>query len=220
MMKIGKGVPELRALGKARGRVGNVCYYMLNGQSVVRSLPAVTRDPRTGAQINCRNKFSYITKLGSVFKSVIHVGYAFSPHVGMSAYSAFVKENIRRVTVDEVRGECVLKARQLVCAVGGMSGMVLSGRYLADGHRLQLRVVERIGMLDTTRCMLVVYEPEECGVKLFDLGCANTLQECMVDLPIRVRAPTFHAYCFCTDTVSKSGSNSSYVEVDRGDLLI
>ena len=187
---------------------------------MVRSLPAVTLDPRTEAQVKCRNKLGYITKLGSVFKPVIRVGYAYSMHVGLNTFSAFVKENIRRVTVQEDSGECVLQARELVCAAGVMSGMVLRGRYVRDGHRLEVEVTERIGMSETTRCMLVVYDARESGVKLYDLGCANTLQTCSVALPVRVDAATFHAYCFCTDSTKRCGSNSTYIEVDRTNLSI
>lgn len=78
---------------KISGRVGNVVYATLNGQTVVRSLPKTNPDKRTPAQLRNQERFRLIHQFCAPFKGVL-IPQIWNPQAKTdNGYNLFVKAN-------------------------------------------------------------------------------------------------------------------------------
>lgn len=78
---------------KISGRVGNVVYATLNGQTVVRSLPRTNPDKRTPAQLRNQERFRLIHKFCGQFKRVLIPQVWNAQAKTDNGYNLFVKTN-------------------------------------------------------------------------------------------------------------------------------
>ena len=60
---------------KAKGRVGNVTCYQLNGEDIMRIIPAHVSNPNTTAQSNHRTKMRLASKFLKTLNDCIKIGY-------------------------------------------------------------------------------------------------------------------------------------------------
>lgn len=78
---------------KISGRVGNVVYATVNGQTVVRSLPRTNPDKRTPAQLRNQERFRLIHKFCAPFKRVLIPQIWNAQAKTDNGYNLFVKTN-------------------------------------------------------------------------------------------------------------------------------
>lgn len=78
---------------KISGRVGNVVYSQVNGQTVVRSLPRTNPDKRTPAQLRNQERFRHIHKFCAPFKRVLIPQIWNGQAKTDNGYNLFVKTN-------------------------------------------------------------------------------------------------------------------------------
>lgn len=60
---------------KAKGRIHNITMYTLNGEDVMRMIPAHVYNPKTTGQTNHRTKIRMASKFIKSFDSFIKIGY-------------------------------------------------------------------------------------------------------------------------------------------------
>jgi len=78
---------------KISGRVGNVVYATLNGQTIVRSLPKTNPDKRTPAQLRNQERFRLIHQFCAPFKRIL-IPQIWNGHAKTdNGYNLFVKTN-------------------------------------------------------------------------------------------------------------------------------
>ncbi|HET6556791.1 MAG TPA: hypothetical protein VFG54_05715 [Prolixibacteraceae bacterium] len=78
---------------KISGRVGNVVYATVNGQTVVRSLPRTNPDKRTPAQLRNQERFRLIHGFCAPFKRVLIPQIWNAQAKTDNGYNLFVKTN-------------------------------------------------------------------------------------------------------------------------------
>ena len=86
-MAIAKG-----PLSQVKGRLKNTTSYMLEGQMVVRAIPAYVRQPETDKQLQSRCRLMLSARLAKMFGTPLKRGFA-RRDVGMSVRAQFSKIN-------------------------------------------------------------------------------------------------------------------------------
>ena len=159
-------------LGSFSGKVGNVVGASWRSITYMRSLPSVTRNPRTEKQLSQRNKFSLIGKFLKTIIPVIRMGFKNIAGATNSAYSAAMSYNLQNAVKGEYPNFEIDFPRV---------GIALGELYPANNAKIASEAGKLLFSWDATlqnntstedRVMALVYNPVK-GEAAYDLNMAT-----------------------------------------------
>ena len=110
-------------MGGFSGKLGPAVGYRWNGIWVLRSRPEYVRNPRTEAQMRCRNRFKASVQLAAAMRMAVAQGFtAIAREHGMTAYNVFVSAN--QPCFDMRDGQFVVDWRRLSLSEGPVAPVV------------------------------------------------------------------------------------------------
>ncbi len=106
-------------LGEVRKSVANITMYSgANGYSIARGKRSTMRNPKTPGQLAQRAKMKALQKVSLYFAPAAELGFP-GRKAGSTFYNAFVKANMKAVTVDE-EYRPTIDYEKIVCAEGSL----------------------------------------------------------------------------------------------------
>ncbi len=112
-------------LGDVRKSVANITMYAgANGYSIARGKRNTVRNPRTPGQLTQRAKMKALLEASLYFAPVAELGFP-GRKAGYTFYNAFVKANMKAVTVDE-EYRPTIDYEKIVCAEGSLQDGTLA----------------------------------------------------------------------------------------------
>jgi hypothetical protein len=149
-------------MGGFSGKLGPAVGYRWNGIWVLRSRPEYVRNPRTEAQMRCRNRFKASVQLAAAMRMAVAQGFtAIAREHGMTAYNVFVSAN--QPCFDMRDGQFVVDWRRLSLSEGPVAP-VLFGVPSVDERNVLSVSFDRNGGARMSRphdyVYLYVYCPE------------------------------------------------------------
>ena len=112
-------------LGEVRKSVANITMYAgANGYSIARGKRNTIRNPRTPGQLTQRAKMKALQVASLYFAPAAELGFP-GRKAGSTFYNAFVKANMKAVTVDE-EYRPTIDYEKIVCAEGSLQDGTLT----------------------------------------------------------------------------------------------
>ena len=191
-----------------RGRVGNLVYYVRNGEQMVRALPQTVKNPQTPKQQANRARLKASCLWLSPIKNVLRMGF---PKVKSgSAYSHAHSLLLRNAIVDGA-----VDASKAQVAEGTVVPMA-GGSLQAEGRQVSLRWTDNTAGPHATVNDLLVYLFYNPQTKMVVSNYQHPKPPrrnqcaCTVTLPHEAEG-TFHVYAFFHNHNRSDASSSVYL---------
>lgn len=129
---MGKIHPDLA--GAFQRSVGNVVYYLKNGENIARSKSKSPYTSKTPAQETQRGKFGDMNHLASIMQNVAKTGFPQRKR-GFSAVNAFHSSN-KRNYIESEDGKTVIDYEHLQCSQGPLFPPVVTATLNAESRTI------------------------------------------------------------------------------------
>lgn len=104
-------------IGHASGSIGGVTFTSWKGLNVAKGKPTSVANPRSVGQVAQRFRQKNALRLFRPLSTVVNIGYLLQA-VGMSAYNAFMSENMKNSAVSSTDGNPILNPPYVQIAKG------------------------------------------------------------------------------------------------------
>lgn len=190
---------------KIRKRMGDLVFYQLNGQSVVRRTPGKVRDPKTPKQLAHRARMKTMGDYAAAFAEAYVMGFP-ERERGQSPCSAFQKMNFPLV---EGGGEypCPVRVERVACSAGSLVVPEVEVSATGGVARFVLKDQAMVALAEgEDRVVGVLFHAGQMDTRARVLGRRDEVGTVEWALPGRWREGVVHVYLF---TLSADGSRAS-----------
>ena len=161
-------------LGEVRKSVANITMYAgANGYRIARGKRSTMRNPRTPGQLTQRAKMKALQVASLYFAPAAELGFP-GRKAGSTFYNAFVKANMKAVTVDEEYNPTI-DYEKIVCAEGSLQDGTLTVSLNEDQDMITItqEAQSRWSVVANPTDVLYVVVYEKTGHQMIVEPCRN-----------------------------------------------
>ena len=202
-------------LGKNRGKIGQVNFWVVKGTQFNRAMPTVAKRRGTSAQLDQRQRFRTLGKLATAFMAASKIGLKdLMDKAYENAISVFVQLNQRAVTVES--GEEAVDYADLLCAKGSMPEVAFGNASFSTAQTVSVTFSTDADMPGTDaqdKVYMFVYQPDS-NTGILSTSVLRTTGTISLHVPAAWVGMTVHAYGFAVGAGSLNEgkiSNSTYI---------
>ena len=183
-------------LGKNRGKIGQVNFWVVKGTQFNRAMPTVAKRRPTSAQADQQVRFSALGKVATAFMSASKIGLKnLMDKAYENAVSVFVQLNQAAVTASG--GEAEVDYGSLLCAKGNMPVVPFGNASFAEPARITVtwQTTAEPGTDAEDKVYLFVYAPD---VKqgILSASALRSVGTITINTPATWTGLTAHVYGF------------------------
>lgn len=190
------------------GKLGTVIGYQWKGIECMRSANSYPRDPKTGAQLEQRQLFRTLARLGTEMLQAARIGFRGpADERRTTEYNCFVGSNKQCVAMRD--GEVHIDYPALRVAEGGLAGVDFGRPQLDDQLHLSVAYRPEPGSDGADYVLLYAHVPA-LHQGLLSLPAWRRQHRADMQLPDGWRGLDVHLYGFCWDS-DRQASPSTYL---------
>lgn len=205
-----KIMPDLA--GSYRRSIGNVVYYLRDGENLARAKSKAPYTSNSSAQQEQKGKFGDLSHLGSTMQKVIKIAFP-QRRRGLSAVNAFHRTN-KDCFVKPTDGQPTIDFVGLKCAKGTLYPPFVSATLDAESKSIEFQCV---AMPDETNCSkddvvyAMLYDKKNDFCNLVKISNRGEGGKATVVLSNFWDAEATMVYAFAVSVDGRKASNSLYI---------
>ena len=208
-------------LGEVRKSVANITMYSgANGYSIARGQRSTMRNPRTPGQLTQRAKMKALQVASLYFAPAAELGFP-GRKAGSTFYNAFVKANMKAVTVDE-EYRPTIDYEKIVCAEGSLQDGTLTVSLNEDQDMITItqEAQSRWSVVANPTDVLYVVVYEKTGNQMIVEPCRNRQENGVTTIGLDDGwvKENLEVYAFMLSKDKRKASNSKRLMVEMGKL--
>ena len=208
-------------LGEVRKSVANITMYAgANGYSIARGKRSTMGNPRTPGQLTQRAKMKALQVASLYFAPAAELGFP-GRKAGSTFYNAFVKANMKAVTVDE-EYRPTIDYEKIVCAEGSLQDGTLTVSLNEDQDMITItqEAQSRWSVVANPTDVLYVVVYEKTGNQMIVEPCRNRQENGVTTIGLDDGwvKENLEVYAFMLSKDKRKASNSKRLMVEMGKL--
>ena len=208
-------------LGEVRKSVANITMYAgANGYSIARGKRSTMRNSRTPGQLTQRAKMKALQVASLYFAPAAELGFP-GRKAGSTFYNAFVKANMKAVTVDEEYNPTI-DYEKIVCAEGSLQDGTLAVSLNEDQDMITItqEAQSRWSVVANPTDVLYVVVYEKTGNQMIVEPCRNRQENGVTTIGLDDGwvKENLEVYAFMLSKDKRKASNSKRLMVEMGKL--
>lgn len=201
-------------LGKNRGKIGQVNYWVVKGTQFNRAMPTVAKRRPTSAQADQQIRFASLGKLATAFMQASALGLKHKMEKAYdNAVSVFVK--INQSAVSATGGEAEVDYGSLTCSLGNMPVVPFGNASFTEPARITVtwQTTAEPGTDAEDKVYVFIYSPD-VNQGIISAGTLRSTGTITINTPSTWTGLTAHVYGFAVgggrDNEGKT-CDSSYI---------
>ncbi|MFH0865392.1 MAG: DUF6266 family protein [Bacteroidota bacterium] len=181
--------------GRTKKKFGTAVFSKQFGKNTMRTKPIEVRNPKTLLQKQQRAKFTLMVALARMFMGFIRIAFK-QVAIGMSAFNAFVSDNITNV-ITGVYPAYSIDFTQLIVSKGTLTGADSGAAAAVAGHKVDISWVDNSGngdALATDNAMVLVINNTRKAVLQDSTTKTRADEALQLTAPVSWVGDTVHAY--------------------------